>query len=128
MPLSVVKIDEDQHLVFGWANVSLWADGTQVIDAHGDSIDPDELEDAAYLFTMEFRETGVMHKGEAIGRLVESFMVTPDKLEKMGILTESMPVGWWVGFYIEDEEAWKSVKEGKYSMFSIQGWAIREEE
>jgi len=126
-PAQIVKLDDDNHLVFGWANVSIRKDGDVVVDSYDDIIDPETLEAAAYLFNLDFRETGVMHKGASVGRLVESFFVTPEKLDKMGLPANAMPAGWWVGFHVEDDAVWKSVKDGTYSMFSIQGTAIREE-
>jgi hypothetical protein len=122
----IAKVDDDRHLVFGWANVSIRKDGTLITDSHRDQIHPDDLEDAAYVFNLQFRETGVMHTGDAVGKLVESFFVTPQKLEKMGLPVDALPIGWWVGFYIEDDAVFAKVKTGEYSMFSIQGTALRE--
>lgn len=123
----IAKVDEFRHLVFGWASVSITKHGDTVIDHQEDIIEPDELETAAYAFNLQFRKTGEMHVGEAKGDLVESFVVTPDKLEKMGLPQDALPVGWWVGFYIPDEEVFQKVRDGTYKMFSIQGRAIREE-
>jgi hypothetical protein len=123
----VTKVDTDRNLVFGWAYVSVDKSGQRIMDHSNETIDIEDLEDAAYLFNLAFRDSGVMHKGEAVGELVESFVSTPQKLEKMGLPKESLPTGWWVGFYIEDDEVFAKVKDGTYSMFSIQGKAIREE-
>lgn len=123
----VTKIDEDRNLVFGWAYVSVRKDGQQVIDHSEEMVEIGELEDAAYVFNLEFRESGVMHKGEAVGRLVESIVITPQKLGNMGLQKNALPMGWWVGFYIDDDEVFAKVKDGTYPMFSIQGRALREE-
>lgn len=126
VPARVFKVDEDRRLVFGWANISLDTDGEVLVDAHGDYILPEELEEAAYQFNLTFRATGEQHQGTTKGRLVESFMVTPDKLVAMGLSDSALPIGWWVGFKIDDDAAWEGVKKGVYRMFSIQGHAIRE--
>jgi len=123
----VVKIDEDRNLVFGWAYVSLTKAGMPVVDHSGEMIDPLELEEAAYLFNLVFRDSGVMHKGEAVGQLIESLVTTPDKLEKLGLPPGSLPTGWWVGFHIKDDKVFAKVKSGEYQAFSIQGQAAREE-
>lgn len=125
--VKIAKIDEDQNLVFGWGYVSINKDGTQVIDHSQEMIDPEDLELAAYAFNLIFRETGEMHKGGAKGRLVESLVVTPDKLQAMGLAKDALPQGWWLGFYIDDDEVFDKVKKGEYNMFSIQGIANREE-
>jgi hypothetical protein len=123
----IAKIDPDQNLVFGWAYVSIDRDGEGIIDHSTEMVDPEDLELAAYVFNLTFRETGVMHEGEAVGYLVESFIVTPEKLQVMGLESNALPQGWWLGFYIPDDEIFAKVKQGEYSMFSIQGVATREE-
>lgn len=127
-PVHIAKVDSDNRLVFGWANVAIRKDGEQVTDSHDEQIDPEDLESAAYLFNLEFRELNERHKGLSKGRLVESLAVTPEKLEAMGLAKDALPQGWWVGFYVEDDAAWESVKKGEYSMFSIEGSATRVEE
>ena len=45
----------------------------------------------------------------------------------LGIPDGTLPVGWWIGFKVTDEDVWAKVKDGTYPMFSIEGSAIREE-
>ena len=101
--------------------------GDQVLDHQDHLIDIEDLEEAAYLFALEFRTTGEMHVGDVQGHLIETFVVTPEKLEKMGLPKDSLPQGWWVGFHIPDASVYKKVKDGLYKMFSIQGTAVAEE-
>lgn len=122
----ISKVDEDEHQVFGWANVSMRVDGELITDRQGDIIEPEELEKAAYDFVLDFRESGVMHKGRANGRLIESTVFTPEKLKAMGLAKDALPFGWWIGFQIDDPEVFKRVKKGELAMFSIQGSAQRE--
>lgn len=126
-PVQVLKFDDDRHLVFGWANVAISKSGTQVTDSHDHQIDPSELEHAAYQFNLSYREMDEMHTEPVTGRLVESFFVTPEKLEKMGLPADALPQGWWVGFHVDDEEVWQKIKKGDYRMFSIAGTAVIEE-
>lgn len=119
----VIKSDTDDHLVFGWANVAVRPDGTEVVDSHGDHFPTEDLEYAAYVYVLKFREADEMHTAEVKARLVESFFVTPFKLERMGLPANSLPQGWWVGFYVEDDVLWEKVKKGEYRMFSIAGVA-----
>jgi hypothetical protein len=123
------KFDEDKRLAFGWASV-VALNGEPVLDKQGDLIDPDEIEKAAYKYMLESRKGGEMHKRQMsatgedepvhVADIVESFVVTPEKIEKMG-LPESMPQGWWVGYKVHDDEAWEKVKKGDYKGFSIHG-------
>ena len=41
-------------------------------------------------------------------------------LEKLGLASDALPLGWWVGFQV-DPETFAKVKAGLYTMFSIQG-------
>lgn len=124
----ILKSDGDQRLVFGWANVSVTVDGKQVEDLEGDVIDPEELEKAAYAYVLDFRDAGELHDQglRKKARLVESCVFTPDKLTAMGIPDGTVPLGWWVGFYVDDDETWEKIKNGTYTMFSIEGRGERE--
>ena len=124
VPIS--KIDESQNLVFGWASISASKDGETITDTQGDQIDIEELEQAAYAFNLYFREAGVNHVGNAVGKVVESFVVTHEKLEKMDLPEDALPMGWWFGVYIEDDAIFEKVRKGDLSMFSIQGTAFSE--
>jgi hypothetical protein len=123
--MEIQKVDEDRQLVFGWANVAIRKDGQEVVDSQGDSIGPEDLEDAAYLFNLSFRKSGEMHRGDSKGDLVESFVVTPAKLKALGLDGDALPLGWWVGFKVHDKDVFAKVKAGDYRMFSIQGKAKR---
>lgn len=122
----ITKLDEDQRLAFGWASIGFLADGSVVDDKQGDVLDDvGEIEKSAYAFVTDCREGGEMHIRKGIGTLVESFVSTPEKWEAMGIPKGTLPVGWWVGFQVSDEEVWKSIKDGKYRMFSVHGRGTR---
>jgi hypothetical protein len=59
--------------------------------------------------------------------LVESFVVTPEKLAAMGLEQGTAPQGaWWTGFKFDDE-SFAKVRAGDRTMFSIKGEAQRVE-
>lgn len=120
--------DDDRRLVFGWANVSVRRDGEQIIDYQDDMIDPEDLEEAVYDYVLDFRDAGEEHNPgrRKCGRLVESCVFTADKLAAMGLPEGAVPLGWWIGFYVDDDETWEKVKNGTFKMFSIEGRATRE--
>ena len=124
---TIKKMDEDKRLVFGWASVSIRADGEQLEDLQKDMIDPEDLEESAYEFVLNFRDTGELHNPNLRqkGKMVESVVFTVEKMKAMGIPEGILPVGWWVGFKIEDDTAWEKVKNGTYKMFSVEGKAQR---
>jgi hypothetical protein len=124
------KADEDKRQVFGWASI-VEVDGQPVVDRQGDWISPDEIEKAAYDYVLKSRKGGHQHKRDGdqpfhAGDMIESFVMTPEKIEKMG-LPDSTPVGWWVGYKIHDDEAWDKVKKGEVTGFSIHGRGKRKE-
>lgn len=125
---SIYKTDDDKRLVFGWASISITVDGEQLEDRQKDIIDPEDLEAAAYEYVLNFRDTGEEHiqSMRKKGKLVESCVFTAEKQKAIGIPPGTVPVGWWVGFKIEDDAAWQKVKNGTYRMFSIEGKASRE--
>ena len=117
------KLDEDRRRAFGWASVvQAPGEGAELED-----LDPESLEQAVYKYVLDSRDADEMHKRSGVGRLVESMLFTPEKLERMGLDPAAVPVGWWVGFRVDDEDVWKLVKDGTYSMFSIKGTGVREE-
>lgn len=125
--LSIHKSDDDKRLAFGWANVSITAGGKEIVDWQDDMIDPEELENAAYKFVEFYREGGEMHERGGCAVLVESVVFTEEKMAAMGIEKGTLPVGWWIGFHVTDDEVWEKIKSGEYSMFSIEGQAERVE-
>lgn len=122
------KFDEDKRLVFGWASV-VEVNGSPVVDKQGDYIHPDDLENASYEYVIKSRVGGDMHSRDGdiplkVSDLVESVVVTPEKLRHMGIpdhVAKSMPVGWWVGFKVHSDKHWDMVKKRARGGFSIHG-------
>lgn len=121
----IAKSDDEKMLAFGWASVSMRVDGEVVEDWQKDIVESDELEHAAYEFVMLYREGGEMHERGGAATLVESVVFTEEKMEAMGIPAGTLPVGWWIGFKVLDEDVWEKVKDGTYPMFSIEGEAKR---
>ena len=127
MPDFKILKSKDKRLVFGWASVSITANGELLQDLQNDSIAPDDLETAAYEYVLQFRDGGEEHQPNLRrkAKLVESCVFTEEKQEALGIPPGILPVGWWIGFYVEDDDAWEKIKNGTYQMFSIEGTATR---
>lgn len=123
----IMKSDDERMLAFGWANVSIRADGEVIEDYQNDIVEPGELENAAYRFVELYREGGEMHERGGAAVLIESTVFTEEKMLAMGMPPGTLPVGWWIGFKVLDEEVWEKVKNGIYHMFSIEGEAERVE-
>lgn len=122
----IKKYYDDEQLVFGWASVAKNKDGARPIEWQGDEIEMDEMEPAVYDFVLSQGITKEMHRQmPAKGTLVESVIFTKEKMKAMGIPEGVVPEGWWVGFKLNDKEAFQKVKSGIYKMFSIEGRGVR---
>jgi len=125
--LKVVKSDDEKRLVFGWASVAVRVTGEEIEDFQSDILEIQELEQAAYHFVSDYGTGGEMHERGGVSTLIESVVFTKEKAAALGIPEGNMPEGWWVGFRVDDDDVWEKVKDGTYSMFSIEGTATREE-
>lgn len=123
----IMKSDDEKMLAFGWANVSMRVDGELIEDWQGDIIEPEELENAAYEYVRLYGDGGEMHERGGVAVLIESVVFTEGKMQAMGIPAGILPIGWWIGFKVTDEDVWQKVKDGTYPMFSIEGEAERVE-
>lgn len=128
---TISKVDDDKRQVFGWASVTD-LNGEPVTDRQNDWIAADELEKAVYDYVLKSRVGGTMHERvgksqpKATSEMIESFVITPEKIEKMGLPEGSLPIGWWTGFQVRDENTWDKVKKGELMSFSIHGMGKRQ--
>jgi hypothetical protein len=120
----VVKVDTEQRIVYGWASVTTYK-GQLVVDRQGDVIRTETMHKAVNEFMKGVRVGKLMHEGEPVGQILHSFPVTKAICDALGI--QSDREGWITGYYVEDDNLWKSVKAGKYPAFSIGGAAQKEE-
>ena len=119
---TIAKIDDDQQLVFGWASIIKDEEGRLLVDRQDDFIKEEgELEKAAYDYVLQSRDGGEMHIRKGVSTMVESVVLTKEKQEAMGITDQNVPVGWWIGFKVNDDRVWGEVKKGGYSGFSVHG-------
>jgi hypothetical protein len=122
----IAKIDTVQQNVFGWAYITHGTDGSVNIDKSGDFVDdPEELEKGAYDYVLNSRQGDADHTNVKGSTLIESIVFTPDKIAKMGLAPDAIPVGWWLGFHVEDAPTWERVVKGELKAFSVHGKGIR---
>ena len=124
--LPIVKTDDVQQRVFGWASVAVTKDGEPLEDLQGDVIDENDLAEAFYVYMRDSRELNFDHTGPVRGELIECCVFTPEKLEKMGLPPGSLPLAAWVGYEIDDRADYDLAKAEGLLMFSIEGTAVRE--
>jgi hypothetical protein len=141
--IDIAKADEDKQLIFGWANLTIDKHGKYVEDTQGDQIDVESLEENVYLFNLLSREGDEDHTEDVKMHLVESVMITPEKVEAMAKrragagfetdaeilenLQKALPnTAWWTGWYIPDPAVFRKVTSGEYPQLSIGGLGVRE--
>lgn len=125
----ISKVDGDKRQVFGWCSLTS-INGQPVVDLQGDYVPLEEIEKAAYEYVIHSRKGGDMHARDGLGPkhtadLIESFLVTPEKLKQMGLSDDALPHGWWIGMKVNDDEQWNLVKNGGRTGFSIHGKGSR---
>jgi HK97 family phage prohead protease len=94
----IAKIDETQHLVFGYAS-------TEALDSQGEIVRKEAIE-AALPDYMRFANIREMHQPSAVGVAREA------ELDDTGLHLAAK---------IVDDEAWQKIVEGVYKGFSIGG-------
>lgn len=117
--LPVEKADIEKRIVFG---VVL---EPKEVDSQGDTIrKPVEIEVAAHNWLAKFQDRGVQHKQIANSKIeiYESYIV-PVSLTIGGQRVKKG--SWLLMYHIVDDALWKEVKAGKFTGFSIGGFARR---
>jgi hypothetical protein len=121
----VVKMDDEQRIVWGWASV-VTEDGKAVVDTQGDVISPEEMEKMANSFMLDVRKAKAMHEGEQIGEVIHSMPLTNELMNRFGIYSDRE--GWIIAMKVHDDDTWSEMKKGRFTGFSIGGKAGSREE
>lgn len=114
------KYDEERHVAYGIVYAP------ERVDAQGDFADRFEIEKAAYRFmkNKNLDKVDINHSFQQ----VEGCYVCESWIVKEGDpYFYNMPGAWAVGIKVENEEVWKSLKEGRLIGISMAGKAEREE-
>jgi len=119
----VLKVDEDQRIVWGWASV-VTEGGEAVVDKQADIISPELMVKAATAFMLDARMAKAMHTGAQVGEVVHSFPLTKELADAFGLTTDRE--GWIIAMKVHDDDVWAKVKTGEYGAFSIGGMAAHE--
>lgn len=94
-----------------------------IVDAQNDTYDAPTIRKAAHLYMERYQNCGLQHKEMVNDRvvLVESYLAPVD----MNINGTVVKAGTWLMGCRYDTELWKGIKDGKYTGFSIGGYADR---
>lgn len=115
---TVLKVDDDEkRLVYG----IVMEPGT--FDSHMDFTSPQEIEQAAHQYLINSRVVGEQHAQAAQADVVESFIAPTDITFGDEVVREG---SWLMGVRVNDDDLWAGVKDGRFTGFSIGGFATRE--
>ena len=119
--LPVAKAEEEKRIVFG---VVLEPDE---VDAQGDTISAEEIEEAAHLWLARFQNRGLMHR-QLVNSQVEIFesYIAPADLTINGQRVKKG--SWLLMYHILSDELWRRIKSGELTGFSMGGFARRVEQ
>ena len=122
--VTVLKLDEEKRLVYGWFSV-VEKGGEPVVDTQDHIIEEAVLQKAVHNFITQSRVGKVMHEGGQASVLVDSMVFTKDVQKALGI--DLGMVGWFGAFKVLDDAAWEAAKKGELPAFSIGGFAVASE-
>jgi hypothetical protein len=129
--VEIVKVDDSEGVVYGWASVITDDDGAPVVDHQGDIITAGELTKAAHEFVLHAGVAGEMHKRKVkaekvrpVGRVAGMLALTADVRKAFG-LGDSKREGLIVAFKIDDAAVLAKIKSGELGEMSIGGVAER---
>lgn len=97
----ITKLDDEERMVYGWAS-------TPDLDSDGEVIELAAIKNALPGY-MEFPTLREMHQPKVAGRV------------KSAEIRDGKEKGLYIAAKVMSDEAWKLVKEGAYSAFSIGG-------
>lgn len=111
----IVKAEEERRYTLAVAYPA------NEVDAHGATMTPEDLEQAAWDFLRKSRKIGLMHKAgtDGAGEVVESYIYRGPPWEING---ERVEPGDWLLGVVWTPEAWELIRKGELTGFSIQGW------
>lgn len=111
--VKLLKRDEAQQIVYGVVYEP------DVVDAHGDFMDAEEIEKAAHVFLKEFRNIDKQHDFTSkVGEVIESY-IAPADFELGG---QTVTKGTWMMAVKVVDDVWQSIEKGEYTGFSLAGY------
>jgi len=119
----IAKVDEEKHLVYGVVYAP------DDVDAHGDFATADTIEKAAHKFLAKSNTSAAVDTQHNL-EPVDGVTIVESAIIKGGhsILADEPDGTWFIVTKIENDEIWKSVKDGTYTGYSLYGFAERSEE
>ncbi len=118
--VKITKVDEEKHLVYG----VVYAPNDE--DAHGDFATVEEIEKACHNFLAKSNTSKAVDTQHNLEPVEGVTIVECAIIKGEHSILKGEPDGtWFIVTKIENEEIWKSVKDGTYTGYSLYGFAER---
>lgn len=116
--IPIIKRDDEKQIVYGVVYEP------DVVDAHGDYTDAEEIEKACHEFLEEYQNISFMHQ-ELINKdaRISECYIAPVDFEWAGRKVKKGT--WMMAVHVLNGQMWSLVKEGKITGFSMEGTASR---
>ena len=115
--IGIIKMDDEQHLVYGLVLVP------DVEDLQGDIVSKEDIEEAAHDYLVHSRLIKAQHRSPTDADVVESYVTPVDVQLGKGIA----PAGSWIMVTkIHSNAMWDAIKKGDITGYSIGGIGTRE--
>jgi len=112
----IVMKNEEKRIVYGPVLVP----GEP--DHDGESVTSEKIEEVAHEFMKSFGNIDVQHTLKSVAVPVESYLMPIDvELPGLNGLVAVPKGSWMMGTYVEDDNTWQEIKDGKRTGFSIMG-------
>ena len=113
----VAKADE-RHLVYGILMEP------EEVDTQGEIVDAATIEKAAHAYMLDSQMIGLQHSKESkTTKIVESFIAPQDVTINKALVKAG---SWVLVVKVLDNNLWGDIKKGKYTGFSVGGFAARQ--
>ncbi len=117
--IAAIEKSADERIVYGIVYEP------DTVDAQGDSASEEEIKKAAYYFMENNPTFKIQHKGKAVNSKVLESFIAPDDYT---VAKRKVKKGSWVLVTrINDKKLWKDIKSGKFTGYSMAGYAKVEE-
>lgn len=118
--------NKKKNLAFGLSYV-VEEKGEAVNDHSGRDFTIETIEKSTYDFVSGSPTVGEMHQDMDRATLVESFVLTKEKIEVFaqlaGVEKLDLPIGVWQGFHVPDDDLFAKIESGELGFLSVAGFA-----
>lgn len=112
----VMKSADEQRIVYGPVLVP------DELDSDGEKVTKAKIEEVAHNFLRDYGNMDLQHGLNNVATPVESYLMPVDVNLPGPDGDVGIPAGtWMMAAYVEDENTWQAVKDGKLTGFSVMG-------